>query len=79
MPEVPRAYFLASRPRHCASWPPSVPAIGAQRRSTGGNICLARYQSISGLSPPADFCTSRGEKARLADAEDEPGAAAVVM
>ena len=69
-PEVLSAYFRASRPRHSANWPASVPSIGAQSRSTGGKICLARYQSMSGFSSPDDFWTSRGEKARLA-AEEE--------
>ena len=65
-----REYFLASNPRHSANWPASVPSMGAQRRSIGGKICLARYQSISGFNSPEDFCTSRGENARLAAADE---------
>ncbi len=33
-------YFLVSRPKHSARWTASVPGMGAQRRSMGGNICL---------------------------------------
>lgn len=35
-------YLLVSRPRQAASMVILVPLIGAQRRSTGGRICLWR-------------------------------------
>ena len=35
-------YLLVSSPRHSARRVMSVPAIGAQSRSTGGSICLWR-------------------------------------
>lgn len=33
-------YLRVSRPRHSANCRESVPGMGAQRRSIGGNICL---------------------------------------
>ena len=53
-------YFLVSRPRHSARWTASVPGIGAQRRSTGGKICLWRYHSMSGFNVLEGAATSAG-------------------
>ena len=75
------AYLFGSRPRHSASWPGSVPAMGAQRRSIGGKSCLARYHSMSGLREDAGLRMSKGAKARLAALKEKgvSGRGAVVM
>ena len=75
-------YLRVSRPRHSASRMASVPAMGAQRRSMGGKICLERYQSMSGLRVEVEDSTSPGAYARLAagsEAEMLQEAAEVMM
>jgi len=59
-------YFRVSRPRHSARCIASVPGMGAQRRSTGGNICLYRYHSMSGFKVEEADVTSAGAYALLA-------------
>lgn len=65
-------YLRVSRPRHSASRMASVPAMGAQRRSMGGKICLDKYHSMSGLRVEVGAITSPGAYARFAaDSEVE--------
>ena len=53
-------YLRVSNPRHSARCTASVPGMGAQRRSMGGKICLARYHSTSGLRVVEAAVTSAG-------------------